>query len=344
MAKMTITEKSAGSSTPAVGKILDTDINQIRDVAQTGLKDLYTGDIEMKGTRVRLNDTDVGIKFDTTGSKMQFTNDGSSWNDMGGGETGTTFEVTAGENLAIRDVVYMDKSDNKVYKCDQSDSNKQDWLGVMATAVNTDNTGNCNMNSAIVGGFTGLDEGEWYSVSSTAGGITQSEDNVVGIAISTTQLKLIKNTFLTKNPNSNIKEIYTDVGFNSAHSSSAGTGTDEQSHELTAITSSNILGKSFVKITITGQGYVASGNQTRVLIKSQIKEIGGSYSDITDYLYFLRTTSDGLTTVANSVVVIHQLTTGEKANGFQIQCFSSSYGGTGTASSFTNKQTILELL
>ena len=48
MSYTNITTKSAGGSTPAVGKILDTDINQIIEAIQTAVKDINTFKLQAK--------------------------------------------------------------------------------------------------------------------------------------------------------------------------------------------------------------------------------------------------------------------------------------------------------
>ncbi len=164
MANININTKEAGNADPSIRKILDTDINQIKGALQTGEYDIYTGNIKSSGTYVRLNDGNMGFRY--SDGKVQYSNDGTSWADMGASPD-TTFEITAGETLSANDVVYMNPSDNKCYKTDGSNSSKSDWLGVVISDITVDNTGSCFLTGAVVSGFSGLEPGEWYGLIKT---------------------------------------------------------------------------------------------------------------------------------------------------------------------------------
>jgi len=191
MALPSITTKVSGSDTVAERKVLVGDINQIKQALQTGALDIKPLDVKMSGTNMYFNDDTVGVRYNTGTNKIQFSNDGSSWSDIGGDTTLNT-TVTAGEDLAIRDLVYFNSSDGKVYKCDSDDNTKIDWVGVMSEAVLTDASGTMYTNSAIVGGFTGLTPGASYYVSGTAGEISSTGAYKVGFALTATQVKLVK--------------------------------------------------------------------------------------------------------------------------------------------------------
>ena len=148
-----------------------------------------------------------------------------------------------------------------------------------------------------------------------------------------------------------IKAIYTGSGFDT---NASGGSDDEASYEFPAISSDDLKGSDYLIITITGQSYLNEvaygGGETKV--KIQTKEIGGSYSDSMPYkTIFKEHTGSSVSatiTTTNSIVWIHTLTAGEKANGVQVKIFSyttSVANGEGgyTNGSFTNKQTVLEL-
>ena len=48
------------------------------------------------------------------------------------------------------------------------------------------------LTASLVGGFSGLTSGTWYGLNATAGTITANENYIVGLAISATQIILIK--------------------------------------------------------------------------------------------------------------------------------------------------------
>jgi len=197
MALINIETKTVGDSDPNKRKILATDVNQIKGALQSGTYDIKPADIKTEGTLIYLNGSTVGIRYNTGTSKMQVSHDGASWGDIGSAGAETTLSVTAGENVAIRDLVYMDPSDGKVYKCDADDLTKIEWLGTMNEAVLQNNSGDCNITGSIVGGFAALDEGEWYEVSSTSGEVSKGNSNPVGIALSSSTIKLIKTRLKT---------------------------------------------------------------------------------------------------------------------------------------------------
>lgn len=90
--------------------------------------------------------------------------------------------------------VYQDKTDNEVYACDGNDTTKLKFVG-FATSNGTDANPIDVQFVGVVGGFSGLNEGEKYYLSDTAGAISDSPGTyevLVGIAISPTELLIQK--------------------------------------------------------------------------------------------------------------------------------------------------------
>jgi hypothetical protein len=90
--------------------------------------------------------------------------------------------------------VYQNKADNELYACDANDDTRYKFIGF---AVSNSTNGNPILfkGSGVVGGFTGLQEGEKYYVQDTVGTIGTtpgSQQILVGVAISTTQLLIQK--------------------------------------------------------------------------------------------------------------------------------------------------------
>jgi len=109
-------------------------------------------------------------------------------------------EMTAGATIngaTLPVPVYQNTTDNEVYACDADDTDKLNFLGFAITdaidagAIIVQHTG-------IVGGFTGLDEGEKYYVQDTAGTIGKTPGTyaiLVGVAISATELLIDKKKY-----------------------------------------------------------------------------------------------------------------------------------------------------
>lgn len=90
--------------------------------------------------------------------------------------------------------VYQNKTDNELYVCDGNDHTKLKYIG-FATSNSTDGNPINFQGAGIVGGFSGLDEGEKYYLSDTAGTISTSPGTyavLVGVAISPTELLIQK--------------------------------------------------------------------------------------------------------------------------------------------------------
>jgi len=147
--------------------------------------------------------------------------------------------------------------------------------------------------------------------------------------------------------NGSIKEIYTGSDYDT---SQAAAGTDEQSYEMTAISSSDLTDVNYLKITMVGNARtISQGTSTdsEVELKIQTKETGGAYSDVLSYQHVCYTykyaSSDQDRCVAN-VTYLHELTAGEKTNGVQVKVFSkSSSADANNSALYTNINTFIEL-
>lgn len=124
------------------------------------------------------------------------------------GISGGTATITAGENLADRDLIYQDVFNQRSagptrwYKVD-SDATApvkiSPRLGIALAAITSGNTGSAQVRQGLVSGFTGLTAGQACWASTTAGIVTQTEPAVpssgtqnavrlIGYAASTTEI------------------------------------------------------------------------------------------------------------------------------------------------------------
>lgn len=90
--------------------------------------------------------------------------------------------------------VYQNKTDNEVYACDGNDTSALKFIG-FATSNSTNGNPIDVQTSGIVGGFSGLDEGEKYYLQDAVGTIGTTAGTyavLVGVAISTTELLIQK--------------------------------------------------------------------------------------------------------------------------------------------------------
>ena len=193
-----ITTKVLNSDTYNERKVLATDINQFKGALQSGTYDIKPDDIAMEGNTIT---ADAGSNWIRRNNNTFEFYDGA-WKEPTAIEIGS---FTAGEAIAIRDVVYLNTADNKIYICDVDDTTKTDWIGVAKAAISNAATGDVYLNNSLVGGFTGLTPGDWYGLSSTAGDITATDSYVVGIATTATQIKLIKPKSESKSVNATWK-------------------------------------------------------------------------------------------------------------------------------------------
>jgi len=148
-----------------------------------------------------------------------------------------------------------------------------------------------------------------------------------------------------------IKEVYTSTGIDTLQ---IGAGTAISEIELTVIPSAEINNTDYIKISITGTAVVSGevGGHT-VALKVYAKEIGGSYSDSTDYQTLITSISDASGVGSNSNtytwIWVHTLTAGQKTNGVQIKLASRSIvsengtGSPGNIASFTLFQAVESL-
>lgn len=115
-------------------------------------------------------------------------------------------EMTAGEAISgTPKAIYIKDSDGYVYKCDASFSDERighfigfntDISGASGSPVSVQTKG-------IVEGFSGLDAGKFYYLSDTAGDISTAPgtyEKLVGIAISTTELLILKGVLVESTP------------------------------------------------------------------------------------------------------------------------------------------------
>ena len=106
-------------------------------------------------------------------------------------------EMTAGATIAGATLpvpVYQNTSDNEVYACDANVATALEFLG-FAISDGTDGNAIIVQHTGIVGGFTGLDEGEKYYVQDAIGTIGKAKGTykiLVGRAISSTELLILK--------------------------------------------------------------------------------------------------------------------------------------------------------
>jgi hypothetical protein len=90
--------------------------------------------------------------------------------------------------------IYQNKTDNEVYACDGNDTAAMKFIGFAVSNGTNGNPINVRFNG-VVGGFSGLDEGEKYYLSDTAGTISSTPGTyevLVGVAISTTEIMIQK--------------------------------------------------------------------------------------------------------------------------------------------------------
>jgi len=105
-------------------------------------------------------------------------------------------DLDAGETInggTLPVAVYQDTSDNELYACDGNDTAKLNFIG-FATSNSTDGNPIDFQGNGIVGGFTGLAEGEYYYVQDdkTIGTSQGTYAILVGIAVSTTEILIFK--------------------------------------------------------------------------------------------------------------------------------------------------------
>ena len=149
-----------------------------------------------------------------------------------------------------------------------------------------------------------------------------------------------------------IQEIYTSTGYDTSATTAT---TDSDSYELDAVTGASISGSNYVKIKMLGTVNISTSSSQaysgNVTLKVEIKEVGGAYGDllaVTAVESILKSdtsdSSDYFIAALRSTEVIGTITSGMKANGFQIRITSTSTSNkSNTVVSYTNVQTVVEL-
>lgn len=173
-----------------------TPLDDLRDHIRQGLV-IVSADATHMGTleEVLLAGTAIAMTTQNSGGNETLT--------IALDTTGIVFDVTgtAGENLALPDIVYLNPSDGKWYKQD-SDASATVAMGTVRGCVTetilTDATGAIRLRGKLAG-FTGLTSGSKVYASTTAGGYTQTKPTAstggsqivvseMGLAISTTEV------------------------------------------------------------------------------------------------------------------------------------------------------------
>ena len=155
------------------------------------------------------------------------------------------------------------------------------------------------------------------------------------------------NTNFTQCDNRGIKQIYTGTGFDVSVS---GANQDtSNSQELDSISSTDLTGMIYLTINPNVIIDLASDQlaNSRVYMKIETKEIGGSYSDTFSETKVYETFQDSASTSyiesLKSFKHVHTLTSGEKSSGVQVKItFRCTTGNdSGNEAAVSNVQTIL---
>ncbi len=196
--KSEITITTSGIATDLVGN---------PNGAKTPLNELLA---LLKLSRVSISSNDTHLKYledaliAGNGISITVQNEGGDESlliSMDASTSAIDITATAGENLAIRDMIYLNASDNKWYKQDNdaTGSVKMAVLRACATAaISADATGTIRLRGKI-GGFTALTAGTAVYASATAGSYTQTKPTAttdagqvvvseMGVATSTTEI------------------------------------------------------------------------------------------------------------------------------------------------------------
>lgn len=142
-----------------------------------------------------LTGTESEITFRNKSSLfLSYSEQLSRWVVIGGtGGSTTSVKLTAGENLAINDLVYQSKIDGKIYKASNNNDDKVDVLGFVRKAALINNTVEV-ITSGVIKGFTALSVGNLYylelsgAITSTAPSTNGTWIVPVGMAVSETEL------------------------------------------------------------------------------------------------------------------------------------------------------------
>jgi len=125
-----------------------------------------------------------------------------------------------------------------------------------------------------------------------------------------------------------VMQVYTGTDLNVSSDDS----TDENSLELTALTSTQVQSAKYLKISylVNIDPSEASTGVGEIEYKIQTKEAGGSYADDLAYTTITNQVESGI----REIIYIHTLSVGELANGVQAKVFVKS-SGAGIRSSST---------
>ncbi len=142
--------------------------------------------------------------------------------------------------------------------------------------------------------------------------------------------------------------VYTGTGFDSSQTNA---GSNEDNYETALISASDLIEKTYLRITLTGLSsmYVVSMDTNSIQLKIQTKYNGGSYTDSLPYTYMwsygINDNINNSKKLGNSFVYYHTLTPSEKSNGMYVNLFSKSIAArTGCVISFTNINTSIEVI
>lgn len=150
----------------------DTHVGQLEDKLSA------TAPLQWTTTNPAGNET-LNLGFDTAGVPSNYVYTPAGWAAPGGGgATPIDLSITAGENLAERDVVFLDTSDNEWYKLDiDADPIKCGELRAVVNETGGITSGNSGSARVLgeVSGFSGLSIYRPVYASATPGGVTQTK-------------------------------------------------------------------------------------------------------------------------------------------------------------------------
>ena len=150
---------------------------------------------------------------------------------------------------------------------------------------------------------------------------------------------------------SKVFEVYTGTDFNVSIINPASTTDTSATHEMTALSASDLSGADYLALTFSVKAYAeADDGQTGIVyFQIETKEVGGAYSDTlpeTIILQSLDQSGAGSVYVTNlvSTTFYHTLTAGEKTNGVQVRltgrCVANASGSDRASASITNVQVV----
>lgn len=145
--------------------------------------------------------------YNSTSGKFRFY-DGAAWADIGtgggGGGGAVTISVTAGENIAANDALYISvgaadggRTSGRAYRLDATNNNRIEFIGFAIALANSGSTVTIQVSGSLTG-FSGLDVGKQVFASVSAPGATQNSPPTtagqwivpVGIATAATDLNI----------------------------------------------------------------------------------------------------------------------------------------------------------